>query len=159
MIKIIKLLSMDTSSSCTGWCVYENGCYVKSGEISLKKIKDGAERLKKMCLSILYIIKKESPDIIVVENTVVVRNAEAQRMLTMILGVIYGQCILNHIEYVALRPTEWRSLISKEKKGRTREELKQWSVNKVKELFGLDVSNDQSDAILIGQALINKRDD
>ncbi len=33
------------------------------------------------------------------------------------------------------RPSEWRALISKEEKGRKRDELKQWSVQTVEKLF------------------------
>lgn len=154
-----KLISLDTSTSCTGWCVFINGTYSKSGVIDKKKIKDGKLRLKEMCSAILSFIAKEKPDIIVIENTVVTRNAEAQRMLTMILGVVYGYCITYDIDYYLLRPTEWRSLISKEKKGRKRDELKLWSINKVKDLYGIDISDDESDAILIGTALLNKYKD
>ena len=61
--------------------------------------------------------------------------------------------------YESLRPAEWRSLISKEKKGRKRDELKIWSINKVNELFGVTLSqDDESDAILVAQAIINKFD-
>lgn len=151
-----KLISLDTSTSCTGWCVFKDGIYIKSGIINKKKIKDGKIRLREMCSALLSFINIEQPDIIVIENTVVTRNAEAQRMLTMILGVVFGYCITNNVDYYLLRPTEWRALISKEKKGRKREELKLWSVNKVKELYEIDVSDDESDAILIGSALINK---
>lgn len=112
-----------------------------------------------MCTSLLSFLNKEKPNIVAIEITVVTRNAEAQRMLTMILGVIYGWCITHDCEYVGLRPTEWRRLVkrtSSEKIGRKREELKQWSICRVKELYGVNVNDDQADAILIGQALINK---
>ena len=54
------------------------------------------------------------------------------------------------------RPSEWRALISKEKKGRKRDELKQWSVQTVEKLFNKKVNDDEADAILIAQALVNK---
>ena len=43
-----------------------------------------------------------------------------------------------------------------EQKGTIQEELKEWSKQKVKDLFDIDnVSDDVSDAILIGMAYIN----
>lgn len=154
---ITKLIGLDTSSSCSGYSIFINGIYSNSGIFNYKNEKDSDERLQKMCIALLSFLDKEHPDIVAIETTVVTRNAEAQRTLTMILGVVYGWCITHTCEYVGLRPTEWRSLISKEKKGRKREELKQWSVHTAKELFNLKCNDDQSDAILIGQALINQR--
>ncbi len=154
---ITKLIGLDTSSSCSGYSIFINGIYSNSGILNYKNEKNSNKRLQEMCIALLSFLDKENPDIIAIEITVVTRNAEAQRTLTIILGVVYGWCITHSCEYVGLRPAEWRSLISKEKKGRKREELKKWSIYKVKELFDLECNDDQSDAILIGQALINQR--
>ena len=98
----------------------------------------------------------KNPDIIVAEEMVVTRNAKTARNLTMVLGALLGKCLDNHIDWQTLRPTEWRKLIDSGKKPRKREELKEWSKQKVKDLFDIDnVSDDVSDAILIGMAYIN----
>lgn len=153
-----KLIGLDTSSSKSGYSIFINGEYMNSGVIDWHTEKNSDIRLHKMCISLLYVLNQEQPNIVVAEMTAVTRNASAQRMLTMILGVIYGWCIVHNVEFVMLRPTEWRALISKEKKGRKREELKAWSIKTVKEKYGLEVSDDEADSILIGQSLINKRD-
>lgn len=156
---MVKLLSIDSSTSCSGWATFINGMYNTSGVIDCKKIKDNDTRMKEMCTSLLSLLDKEMPDIVVVELTAVLTNANTQRKLTMILGVVYGWVITHTgTDFYMLRPAEWRSKIKNknEKNGRKRDELKQWSIAKVKELFNVDViSDDQSDAILIGQALIN----
>ena len=111
-----------------------------------------------MILFICEMIENEHPDIVVTELTVVNRNAEAQRNLTMILGAIRYKCLELKIEYHSLRPTEWRKLIKNkdEKIPRKREELKKWSINKIKENYNIEThSDDLSDAILIGQGYIN----
>ena len=151
-----KLLSLDTSSSATGWALFVDGKYTESGLIDLKKIKNGGERLANMILELDKLINHYSPNSIVVENTVVLRNPAVQRMLTMILGAVYGKCVCNGIEYQSLRPTEWRKAIDGEKKPKKRDELKEWSKQKAKDIFGVDnVTDDVSDAMLIGQAYIN----
>ena len=127
--------------------------------IDFKRIKNTDERIKEMILKIYEIIETEKPQIIVVEMTVVTRNAQAQRNLTMILGAIQGKCLENNIFFSLLRPTEWRKLVNneKEKLPRKREELKQWSKQKVSDILGInDINDDISDAILIGQAYINR---
>lgn len=112
-----------------------------------------------MILNIYQLIEKEQPQIVVAEMTAVARNAQAQRNLTLILGAIKGKCLEKNIFFCLLRPSEWRKLvnISNEKLPRRREELKRWSLEKVKEEYKIeDINDDVSDAILIGQAYINK---
>lgn len=170
MKKITTLLSLDTSSTSTGWAVFINGEYVRSGCIDLKQIKDINVRLPEMIRRIYSLIDDEFPDIIVTEEMVVPRNAQAARILTMILGAVYGYCISYRMEYEvdgkmlysSLRPTEWRKLIDSGKKPRDREGLKNWSKQKVAEL-GIVVDekmmrnpDDVTDAILIGKAYCNR---
>jgi len=103
-----------------------------------------------MVSSIYDLINYYSPAIITIETPVVVRNPQVQRSLTMIFGTVYGKCIHDNIDFQELRPTEWRKLIDSGKKPRKREELKEWSKQRVKDLFELDVNDDVSDAVLIG---------
>jgi len=112
--------------------------------------------MEQMISEIYRLIECYSPTVVVTEMTVVVRNPAVQRMLTMILGAVYGNCVVNDIDYYSLRPTEWRKLIDPGKKPKKRDELKEWSKQKVFELYGIDnVTDDVSDAILIGQAYVN----
>ena len=155
-----KLLSIDSSTSATGYAVFINGKYTRSGCIDLKKTRDINQRFPEMIERIQYLLNSEDPDIVVVEEMVVTRNAQAARNLTMILGAIYGKCLENEIHYCSMRPTVWRKYIDTGAKPRKREELKEWSKQKAKEIFGLDdISDDVSDAILIGQAFINMMND
>ena len=155
---MIKTMAFDTSTTKTGWSIFIDGKYNDGGLIDLSDMKEKAEqRIPVMIEEIKNQIINYSPDIIVVENTVVSRNIAAQRNLTMLLGMIWYLCIEMNIEYQVVRPTEWRSWVSSEKKGNKREELKAWSVNKVKELYGIiPESDDVSDAILIGYGYVNR---
>ena len=159
IISDCKLISFDTSTSSTGYAVYLSGKFHRHGLLDFKHVKNTDERIKEMILKIYEIIETENPQIIVAEMTVVTRNAQAQRNLTMILGAIQGKCLENNIFFSLLRPTEWRKLVNneKEKLPRKREELKQWSKQKVSDILGInDINDDISDAILIGQAYINR---
>ena len=111
-----------------------------------------------MVYEIITLIEREAPDVVVIEETVVTRNPQTQRMLSMILGSIFGCCVINNFNYCSLRPTQWRKLVrwDDEKLPRKRDELKLWSINKVAELYDIqEISDDISDAILIGKAFIN----
>lgn len=149
------LLSFDTSTKETGFAKYINGKLVDYGVVKNDE-KNSAKRLGEMMLSIYNIIDEDKPDIVVTELTSVQRNAQVQRYLTLILGAVQGKCVKDDIFYYSYRPTEWRKLISTEKKPRKREELKKWGMDKVKELFNLELNNDNiTDAILVGRAYIN----
>lgn len=151
--KRTKLLALDTSIKNTGFAVYLSGKLTRHGVISRKKTTTGADEM--MCL-LHDLIEKEKPDIVVVEMTVIVRNATTQRELTELIGSIRGHCLINDIYFYRIRPTEWRKLVKKpdEKLPKERNGLKFWSICTVKEKFGIEVKDDESDAILIGLAYI-----
>ena len=141
-----RLLSLDTSTTSSGWAYFEGGEYVDSGVIQINT-KDTSKRLKQMILLLFEYIDHYSPTTVIIETPAVVRNPQTQRLLTMIFGAIYGKCVVDNIEFCDLRPTQWRSLVDSEKKPRKRDELKEWSKNKVKLLFGKNVTDDESDSI------------
>ena len=154
-----KLISMDTSSNLTGVAIFIDGVLSRHFLIDLKNIKNTDERIAAMIADIYKLLDEEKPDIVVTELTVVTRNAQAQRNLTMILGAIYGKCIERNIWYHSFRPTEWRSFIDTDKKptGRKRDNYKEWSMEVVNELYGIHcITDDVSDAILIGRGYVNK---
>ena len=152
-------MSFDTSTTKTGWSIFIDGKYNDCGLIDLSDMKKSTaeERVPIMIHEIENAIIDYSPDIVIVENMVVSRNVSAQRFLTMLLGMVWYICMEKDIEFQTVRPTEWRSWVSSEKKGNKREELKEWSINKVQELFDLiPESDDVSDAILIGYGYVNR---
>lgn len=151
----MKILSLDTSTKTTGYAVYDGSTIVHYSSIDKSPIKDTNDRLRAMIGQIFALITRYCPEVVVVEETVVPRNPQTQRMLTMILGAIFGECNRKSIHYCALRPTQWRSAVKNddEKLPKKREELKEWSVEKVRELYGItDIDDNVSDAILIGLA-------
>lgn len=152
-----KMLALDISSVSTGWALFENGEYVKSGVLD---IHDKDDHLSYMMTAVDVLITEFKPDICVAEETILSRfNPRTFRTLTMILGVAMYMCKENDIEFITLTPSAWRKLVSKEKKPRKREELKKWDLAKAKELFGKDFeTDDEADAVLIGQAYLNRWD-
>jgi len=148
-----KILSLDTSSKVSGYAVFNNKELIRYSSIDKSDKSDSYDRMSAMVYEIIMLIEREAPDVVVVEETVVTRNPQTQRMLSMILGAVFGTCVSNHFTYCSLRPTQWRKAVrgDDEKLPRKRDELKMWSINKVAELFDInDISDDVSDAILIG---------
>lgn len=157
-----KILSLDTSTKNTGYAVFNDGKLIRYSSIDKSDKKDSYERMAAMVYDIMVLIEREAPDVVVIEETVVPRNPQTQRMLTMILGAVFCVCIQNNFDYCSLRPTQWRKAArdKDEKLPRKQEELKAWSLDRVKLLYGIDnITDDVSDAILIGQAFLNIKED
>lgn len=149
----MKMLSLDTSTTCSAYAIWENTKLLSSGCINHKNLKcPSDDKVKSMIHDLYELMDKVKPEIVVTELTAVSRNVQVQRNLTLILGAILGYCIWWNIFYDYFRPTEWRHYASgDEKPPRKRKELKQWSKNRVKEIFDIELdSDDIADAILIG---------
>ena len=154
------MMSFDVSSTCTGYAKYINGKLVSHGVFDFSKRKmDPDIRLESMKRIIVDSLVMGNPQIVVVEESASNNNIKVQRMLSELMGVIEGFCMLNDAEFVVYRPNEWRNLVKKEDTSipRGRNKSKKWDVVRVNELFeDIEVvSDDEADAILIGLARIN----
>lgn len=151
------LLSLDTSTTSTGWAIFKDGEYQESGVIDdFKKVKNGYERLKLMTKELLDSIGQLKPDIIVIEKDVVFGNMKVIDMLMKIIGAVYGFCLNNGITYYEFAPSEWRKYVKLQAFGRKRDEFKKASIKYIKDNLNMDVNDDEADAICIGLAYCKK---
>lgn len=151
----IKMISLDTSTSCTGVAVWNNGEYVSSTTLSTDKKVKGEEKLNQMIKLVIDYIDKNLPTIVVTEKLAVTRNAQTVGMLTELLGAIRGHCVINNIFYYSLRPSEWRkevaNVFDQKPNGRKRDDQKAWALDIVNNKLKFDIqSDDQAEAILLG---------
>lgn len=170
--KEVTLLSLDTSSTKTGWAVFKNGIYRESGVLDWSHIKDNTDdRLQIMYIDIIQHIQKYEPDILVIEKDIVGsgkrQNMSTINTLVKLIGGIWAYCVqLNMstpmnlptgefiIFYVEYTPSEWRSLVGIN--ARKRDDCKMASIKLIKDMYGKDVDDNEADAINIGQAYINE---
>lgn len=158
MNKSTTTLSLDTSSTRTGWAFFVNKIYNQSGIVDLttkenKKLSSD-DRIEKMCLNIFDLIKKFHPDIIVIEKLTVSRNMNTVRVLSKIIGTVYAYALQNKIRYVELEASQWRSYLHMQKRGRKRDEYKKLSIQHAKIVANKDITDDEADAICIGQGFL-----
>ena len=144
------MVSLDISTTSTGYAVYNNGILALSGVIKADE-KSMYVRQMIMIKNIQKLLKQYQPLIVVAEEATPTRNAKVARSLAIVCGSAVGWCIENHAEVVLYKPTEWRKLVCDE--GETapfrRVDAKAWAVQKVLEIFGLEVCDDEAEAILI----------
>lgn len=155
-MKKCKLLSFDSSTKSTGYALFVNGEYNESGRLDHTKDKEVMfDRTMKMIEEILSLLDKYKPDIVAWETPHYYRDPETHLCLGIIIGAIIGYCIKNNVFYCPFRASEWRKYIGQHPT--KRDEVKAWGINKVMELFNIEVEcDDESDAILICQAYVNK---
>lgn len=120
----MKILALDASSTITGWSVFEDGQYIKSGFIDLKKDKNSEHRLYEMAKQISDLISYYKPHKIVLEDTYSSPNVSTLKTLANLAGAIKFYCYLHEIPIEMIMPSTWRSLLGIQEKGAKRNELK-----------------------------------
>ena len=160
-MKICKMISLDTSSTISGYAYWENGHMVKSGVLDHSKQKDAVTRVENMSIDLISQLKTLNPDIVVVERPPYCNSPDTLIMLSEIVGCVKGWAISNDADYVEYAVSKWRKLVAgpNETIPTKRKEAKPWDIQKVKDIFNITAIDDnEADAILIGLARIAQFD-
>lgn len=153
----MKVIALDQSSKKTGWSSYVDGKYIESGVIDKHKIADIDIRIGEMGIAICKKIAEENPEIVVLEDIQSQGSISTVVSLARLQGFILGWCYVHGVKTQIMRPSEWRAVISfRQGPGVKRAELKAQSIGYVLDKFGLDCSDDESDAICMNDAAHKK---
>lgn len=148
-----KILAFDQSTKISAYSLWIDGKYVENGIIDLHKIKDTSERIRAMGVELGNTIKKYAPTKVVLEEVAQQSNPLTLKLLARIQGVIIGYCAANDIETYILEPSKWRSALHfQQGSGVKRQELKGQAIQHVKDVYGLELSEDECEAICINEA-------
>lgn len=150
-----KLLTIDSSTNKSGIAYFYNGKYKAHHLLDCSKDKNIDTRFEEMSHQLWSILEIYKPNIIYIEETVVLRNAQTQRFLTRLQGVIYAWCMNHGCEFNTIRPTTWRKQLSfAQGKNVKRDQLKEQSVQYVLDNYRINVGDDEADALCIADAVI-----
>lgn len=95
------ILSLDISSTTTGWAVFDNDKLIKFGKIKLNyKQLNLSEKLLIFKHEIILLIKEYKPDNIVIEDVFFGRNVKVIKTLAK-FGGIAQECSLNYANVIA----------------------------------------------------------
>lgn len=150
----MKVVVFDQASYKSGYSIWFDGRLVDSGVLDHHKNKDSDKRFKEMYQDICEKINDESPDIVVLEDTHLQSgNAATYKMLCQLQGTIIGMCYMSNIRFKIMSPSQWRKLLGFSIGPKvTSPNLKAQSVAYVKREYGIECTDDESDAICIGAA-------
>lgn len=151
---MIKILGIDASTRCSGYCVVdEHGTLLSHSVIDYSKIKDIQERIDLQIEAFISLFKKTKPDLCYIENTWNKNNIETTKALTNVIGAVRCLCIGYECGFNLVLPSMWRSVIGIDGgDGTKRNEFKQRAIEWVKKKYGIEVSDDEAEAICIAYA-------
>ena len=154
----MKTVAIDSATRKTGMALFKDGELVDHLLIDLSKFKGYAdERMIEMARQItsqigwwydVSLIYMEEPD---GQSS----NVNVYRMLSEIIGMVKFWADQWHIPVEEVKPAVWRKHCGIKQGGKKRDELKAESVAFVKQTFGIDVGDDEADAICLGIAMMN----
>lgn len=150
-----KILCCDQSTKLSGFAYFEDGKYIESGVIDMSKSKlETAERSFEMAKSIWKLIKNYKPDCVILEDVQLQKNnAKTMIILARLAGEIIGYAYAHNVKVHIVSPAAWRAKLEYRQGPKVkREELKQQSIDYVKEHLGVELPEDESEACCLGIA-------
>ena len=108
-----------------------------------------------MSQAIWSLLDTLSPNILYIEETYAAVNPQTTKILTRLQGVVYAWCMNHACEFNTICPSLWRKQLNfTQGKGIKRNQVKAQSVKYVLDNYGLNVGDDEADAICIGDAVL-----
>lgn len=153
------MVTFDLATKKTGIAVWENNQYKESYVIDYEKVKDIEQRTELMGKKIISALKYFNPTLVYSEDSFRGQNPKTMKCLCRIHGIVMGWCLENNVEYHFIMPSSWRKYIPGFPNGKyaKRDEQKEYSLQYVRQNYGFNpITDDQSDAICIGEAMIRK---
>jgi len=149
-----KILALDQSTKCTGWSFFLDGKYVESGVIDMSKSKlETAERSFEMAKAIWKLIKNYKPEHLVLEETQQQSNVKTVIILSRLQGMILGYAAAHGVKTHIVQPSRWRAALDFTQGPKVkRAELKQQSIDYVKERLGRELLEDEAESCCLGFA-------
>ena len=164
----MKVFSLDQSTKATAYAVFVGNELVNYGverRYSKSERKDGmetADRIFSMYNAIKKLIKKEKPDIVLIEDSYLgqTSNVDVLKWLCRLQGFLMELCMSMGIEYQLIMPNVWRKGLGfPNGRGVKRKEEKEYAVAYVNKTFNKNFTmadEDLCESLCIGKFFIDK---
>lgn len=151
-----RILALDQASVVSGYAIFDNEKLITYGKWS----SNGAhstERIAQTKAWMSCMIDRWGPDLVVFEDIQLQKNKNTPNEEEMVLtfkklaalqGVLKNYCFESGVIYKIVSPSTWRA--HSEIKGKQRTDKKKNAQLKVKKIYDISVTQDEADAILIG---------
>lgn len=160
---IKRVLSLDQATKTSGWAVFDNESLVKYG-IFKAKDKDTNYRIEEIKNYLINMIDFWQPDKVVLEDIQLqqfgpkssnnIEGVTTFKSLAHLQGVLINTLLENNISFEVVHTAVWRECCGV--KGKSRTDKKKSAQLIVKDIYNIEVSQDEADAICIGQYATQK---
>lgn len=148
-----RILSLDDSTTITGWSVFDDDKLVGFGKFQCDK-RNPTERISEMKQWMLSMLAKWKPDLVAIEDIQQQENIQIFKVLAQLQGVLVNALFENKYEFDIIHVATWRSHC--QVKGKTRSDLKKDAQAKIKAWYDVSVSQDEADAICLGRCAVSE---
>lgn len=148
-----RVLSLDDSTTVTGWAVFDNEELVGYGKIEMTQ-SSPIERISALKQWLLNMIAKWRPNLIGIEDIQQQDNVQIFKVLAQLQGVLLNTVYEAKIDFDVVHVASWRSYCGV--KGRSRSELKRNAQVKIKEWYDVSVTQDEADAICMARYIVKE---
>lgn len=146
----LKIIAFDQSTTATGWCVMEmdNSKIVAYGVI--RPIGPTNERIREIIKKCMTLCRKFEVTFVYVEGIQVQRNPVVYEVLAKLKGTL-EICLEEKGYFVnVVKAAEWRKRVGI--KNKKRDLVKQEAIDMVKDIYHIEPSEDECEAILFARA-------
>jgi len=151
--RIMVICGIDASTNKTGISIFKDGKYIEHTLIDLHKDKKIQTRLPKMMCEICSYLDKAQPDKIIMEKSVLKSNVATVQLLSMLSGAVLCYAAQHDIKFENPTPSAWRARVGLQQSNKVeRTALKLEALQAVKQEYGLDVTDDEAESILLGRS-------
>ena len=166
----MKIISIDASTTCSGYGIFENDKLIDYGAITAPESLDWRERISYQCGQLMSLFKKYRPEILYAEDVPAKDGKLTIEKLGAVQGMLITLCTAYKIKPYFLLPSKWRSnlnLFDGTKAGLQRDVLKKKAIEMANEEFCLNLTwvapkskknqDDVAEGILIGWSQIKPK--
>ena len=148
----LKLIAFDQSTTRSGFCIMEmgSGDIIESGVIIPNKNDETIDRIIYTIKRCLNLVRTNEVAFVFIEGVQVQRNPRVYEVLAKLAGSLEIMLYESGYFVNVVKASEWRKRVGI--KNRKRADVKKEAIEMVKELYGLEVSEDECEAILMARA-------
>lgn len=155
--KGFRILAFDQASITSGWSVFDDNELIKFGHHDTVG-NSSTDRISKTKAWVASMLQMWKPDLVILEDIQLQVYDGGEQVITFkklahLQGVLKNYCYENGYIYKVVPPATWRAY--SKVKGKTRTDKKISAQMIVKDKYGLNVTQDEADALLIGLWAVN----
>ena len=160
-----RILALDQATHTSGWAIFDDEHLVKYGKYTAKDNNDVNYRVADFKNYVINMIEFWQPDLVILEDIQLqqfgpkssnnIQGVTTYKELAKLQGVLINLFIESNIDFEVAHTGTWREACGV--KGKSRSERKKSAQLIVQDIYGVNPTQDEADAICIGLYITQKK--